>query len=603
MKKIKAGVLFLLWAAVLLLSTSCKAQQQVPVDTLLALDSLGAGSRTITCRLTDAGLDSDAAQALDALVANYCPSMLHYAKLEENGDLRYQFRLEFSSYTDYTQQIAQLLGRKPVIIVSFPDTVFATGSRISEDFESGDLFSWLYAAISLEGLQGELSPRFYSGSTAVSLDGRTQTTGDRISLNRTQGHPLDAIFLDTVNNGDGTYDRTVTFRIPLATVHELGEDLKTYMNARTDAKAVSAQWTDFVSGTEYTVKFQGLTLSELSRCTNLLFNSRFSGTLDCGEHTDGSTPFIDGFHFTETLDLSSYTGAGGRDLPIRYRYASKSQRSVAKGETYLVGSWNTAGTVEDNVYCYEGQASMLDIRVLEQREHLSLETVITLSCLGDGQFQRDVDFLFDTQDNAGVQYAMDFLSARKSGATVEQRTSEQGLLCHVTAQGSAEEISQKMTALFGEQNVMSYASSGASVQVHHTTQLSDTIRMAHLYTGANQNAPITYQIKTNGKEQLNDLRYTSETHSSKVSLSQNADGAVSFSLYSGDTVIEYNGYTANHFGIFLVFLAIACVVAAVIALILHIRRRDGKAGGPPPPSGDLALYDPEESIEEILAEL
>ena len=60
---------------------------------------------------------------------------------------------------------------------------------------------------------------------------------------------------------------------------------------------------------------------------------------------------------------------------------------------------------------------------------------------------------------------------------------------------------------------------------------------------------------------------------------------------------------SSDLGIFLVFLAIACVVAAVIALILHIRRRDGKAGGPPHPSGDLALYDPEESIEEILAEL
>lgn len=602
MKKIKAGVLFLLWAAVLLLGTSCKAQQQVPVDTLLTLDSLGAGSRTITCQLSDAGLNANATALLDTLIAKYCPTMLTYTKLEENGSLSYQFQLEFSSYQDYTDQISQLLGRKPVIIFSFPDNVFTTGNRISEDFESSDLFSWLYAAISLEGLQGELSPRFHSGSTAVSLNGRTQTTGSRISLNRTQGHPLDAIFLDTVNNGNGTFDRTITFRIPLTTVHELGDDLITYMNARTDAKAASAQWTDFISGKEYTVSFKGLSLEELSRCTNLLFNSRFSGTLHCGEHAEGSTPFIDGFHFTETLDLSSYTAVRGQDIPVRYRYTSKSQRSVAKGETYLTGNWNPAGRINDGAYQYEGRASMLDIRVLEQTEHQSLGTVITLSCLGDGQFKRDVDFLFDAQDNAGVQYAVGYLSGKNSGAAVEQRTSDKGLLCHVSAQGSAEEISQKMTALFGGYNTMSYSSTGTSVEVHHTTKLSDTIRMAHLYTGGNRNSPIAYRIQTNGKEQLNDIRYTSQTHSSKASLSQNADGSVSFDLYSGDTVIEYNGYTPNNFGIFLVFLGVACVLATVIALIWHVRRKGGKPGGTPPPS-DLVLYDPEEPIEDILAEL
>lgn len=602
MKKIKTGVLFFLCMAMIFLCSSCGNNQEVSVDTLLTLDSSGAGSRTMTCHFSVTGSGSETAAQLDGLIAQYCPSMLTYSKMEEGDNLSYQFQLDFSSYQDYLEKITQLLGRKPVIIFSFPDNIFTTGSRISEDFESGDLFSWLYASISLEELQGSLSPRFSNGSTAVSLDGRTQTTSSRIALNRTQGSPLDAIFVDTVNRGDGTFDRTIVFRIPLTTVHDLGDDLEPYMNARTDSLASSAQWTDYISGREYAVTFQGLSLEELSRCTNLLFNSRFSGTIFSEEHSEHSTPFVDASLFTETIDLSSYTGEQGKNIPLYYRYSSQSSRTLAGGETYKEGSWHSAGDVSDGVFQYESRASLLNIRISEQTEHQALGTTITLSCLGDGRFQRDVDFLFDAQDITGVQYALDYLQSKGSGAEIRQDTADEGLLCRVSTQGTAEEISREMSALFGEQNVMKYAREGGSVEVHHTTRLTDIIYMEHLFTGINQGIPITYRIQTNGKEQLYDVQYTSETHSSSVSLAQEQDGALQFSLDSGDTVIEYNGYTSNNLGIFLVFLAVICVIAGVIILIFFIRKRGGgSTGKKQDPS--LVLYDPEEPIEDILADI
>ena len=91
---------------------------------------------------------------------------------------------------------------------------------------------------------------------------------------------------------------------------------------------------------------------------------------------------------------------------------------------------------------------------------------ITLSCLGDGRFQRDVDFLFDAQDITGVQYALDYLQSKGSGAEIRQDTADEGLLCRVSTQGTAEEISREMSALFGEQNVMKYAREGGSVEVY-----------------------------------------------------------------------------------------------------------------------------------------
>ena len=602
MKTFKVGILFLFCVAVLFLCPSCGNNQKVSIDTLLTLDSSGAGSRAMTCRFSGTGPDSETATQLDGIISQYCPSMLTYSKVEEEGGLSYQFQLEFSSYQDYVGKITKLLGRQPVIIFSFPDNIFTTGTRISEDFESGDLFSWLYASISLEELQGTLSPRFSGGSAAVCIDGRTQTTGTQISLNRTKGYPLDAIFVDTVNRGDGTFDRTIVFRIPLTTVHDLGNDLEPYMNARTDPLATSAQWTDYLSGREYTVSFQGLSLEEISRCTNLLLNSRFSGTISCEEHSDHSTPFVDGSLFTETIDLSSYTGNQGKSIPLYYTYSSQSSRSLAGGEIYKQGAGDATGEVSSGIFQYQGRAPLINLRISEQLEHQALGTVFTLSCLGDGRFQRDIDFVFDSQDIAGVSYAVEYLRSKESGADIEQTTSDEGLVCHVSVQGTAEEISRQMGILFGEQNVMKYSQQGGSVEVHHNTRLTDTIHMEYLFTGINRDIPITYKIQTNGKEQLYDVQYTSETYSSSVSLSEDQDGAVQFSLDSGDTVIEYNGYTSNNLGIFLVFFAIICVIAGVIILIFLIHRRGGGSSGKQENSS-LEFYDPDEPIEDILAEI
>lgn len=67
-------------------------------------------------------------------------------------------------------------------------------------------------------------------------------------------------------------------------------------------------------------------------------------------------------------------------------------------------------------------------------------------------------------------------------------------------------------------------------------------------------------------------------------------------------MIEYNGYTSNNLGIFLVFFAIICVVAGVVVLIFLIHRRGGGSSGKQENSS-LEFYDPDEPIEDILAEI
>ena len=55
----------------------------------------------------------------------------------------------------------------------------------------------------------------------------------------------------------GVYDRTFSFYIPKSTVLALGNDLVTYMNARSEG-ADSVDWQEFPSGNIYTAAFHGV---------------------------------------------------------------------------------------------------------------------------------------------------------------------------------------------------------------------------------------------------------------------------------------------------------------------------------------------------------
>lgn len=593
----------------LLLVGGC-GSSKIAVDTLLTVDSSCVGARVMTCNLSGARLGADEEERLDRLISQYCPQALTCAKT--GGDSAgYVFSLQFDSYQDYVEKLTGLLGREPEVVFATPNTIFAKGSRISEDFDSSQLFGWLYAAMEQEQAQGK-RPALVCGGTAVSIEGKTQTTSHRIGLNSITGCAVDRIDIATVNNGDGTYDRTITFRIPLKTVHQLGADLESYMNARTADFAAEAVWTEFASGKTYSVRFERATIDELKRGTNLLLNTPLSGQITFEADPTGSTPFTDRSIYEETLDLSSYVADKNRDVSIYCSYQSKTGRTQGRAQIYREGEWREAGDLEEGLAVLQDRSGMLRLRVPEQMSYALGSTEIFLSCLGHGQFSRQIDFLFGPQDFEGVQYAVRFLQAKNSGAQIEQTTSDQGLVCRVATQGEAQEITKVITALFGEGNGMEYQSEGGSFEVHKRTQLSDTLRMANLYSGENANAPIYYTIQTNGKEQLDDVRYESETRSGKVNLSTAQDGAVRFQLSSGDTQIVYNGNTPNALGIVLAFAGVIFVIALVVVILIFVRKRgdsnshhphhsDGSGGLPEKASTMPA--DSEESIEDILSQI
>ena len=606
MKKYKAGLFLLLALLSALFLSGCRTN--IAVDTLLTVDEGFSGSRKMTLQLPDTLFTSadGQQQSLEKLIKQSCPASLSYVKSTENGVSEYVFTLGFSSYSDYIAKINGLLGREAAVVFSTSETVLMQGCRINEDFESSELFSWLLEAVRGQNEEHPADIGFVSGKNAISFDGKTQTTGAKIGVNAIESLPIDEIRVQTTERADGKYDRTISFRIPYSTVNTLGADLISYMNARTGDDAKSSGWTDFDSGREYTVTYEGLTPKELSQRTNLLLQSPMAGHASYQTDTDGATPFSTENTFEENLDLSAYASQNNGPVKVSYTFKRQGESGVRSFERYQNGGWQKIVDEEDGVYTITEKTMGLRVRVKNGKDYPLESTDITLSCEGGGVFTRTVAFHYQSSHEEGADYLMRHITHRSDKITLEKQQDEAGLTLTLTIHGTAEEISSELKALFGKENQMEYHAEGAATDLNDSTTLTDAISMDALYEGENKQSPMRYTIKTNGKELLDSLRYSSENKSASVGLQDSAKEGVTFTLDSKNTVITYNGKTPNPLGVTIAFFLALCAFAAVIAAIIFIRRR---GDGPKRPGGftrnghELKVIHSDESVEDILAEL
>ena len=314
MKKIGACLLLIGSFLVLSLFTGCQART-VTVDTVLTVDSSWSGSRVMTVAFSAADYpDEQSRAALDGMMAR-CPSAMTYGKQEKDSQIQYIFTLEFTSHEDYQKKLEALMGSAPYGVFSHTDSIFFKGTRIYEDFDSAALFAWMFE-------EPEEKPGFslQCGKTSVVLDGKALPTPGRITVNQVEElQPVDEISISTVSYGRGVYDRTFSFYIPKSTVLALGNDLVTYMNARSEG-ADSVDWQEFPSGNIYTAAFHGVSLERLEEITDLLMNTDACSQISYPAQQDAETYFSKRAAFEETLDLSAYGGEDGGEIKISYEY-------------------------------------------------------------------------------------------------------------------------------------------------------------------------------------------------------------------------------------------------------------------------------------------
>ena len=276
------------------------------------------------------------------------------------------------------------------------------------------------------------------------------------------------------------------------------------------------------------------------------------------------------------LECEIYNGYGG-EIKISYEYENKSSLELFTPQRYQEGQWESFGAVGENTVRMETTGTGMKIRITDGWDYPVDEARITLICLGNGNYTRQIDFLFPKDGKEGAKYAQEMLKKKDAGLEITQLEDEEHLVCRVSFSGTAEEISEKVKMLFGPGNSFSYQSQGQGVDLNQEVSIIDNIQMGRLFQGEHQGVPVTYTVQTNGKESLTSLHYEGESRNRDIKI---VNGSVieSFQLDGGNGRVVYNGTEPRFWGVVFYFTIAVLVVAGVVTLIVFLRRRAIREG-------------------------
>ena len=210
---------------VLVFFCSCSQSEpdKINYKTTLTFSSNFSGTRTFTATYPASVIspDSDKAENLGRLIQNSCPSAMSHSLDTSSGSICYTFTLSFSSFSDYMSKLTDILGTRPSVTFSNPNTALTKGWRIEESFESSQLLDWLTVSAHAEQIYDYDIPTEET-STSVTFNSETVKTEPTISVNKLNGYPIKSIKISTINK-KSTFDRIFIFTISQNTFDSLWE--------------------------------------------------------------------------------------------------------------------------------------------------------------------------------------------------------------------------------------------------------------------------------------------------------------------------------------------------------------------------------------------
>ena len=574
-KKLRIIALTLIISVVFLLP-SCRpaTKESVDISTTLSLDDSFSGSRTIVLTFPQSVVEqgSDMESNLDKVVQKYCPDSMNYAKNSTDGKISYSFNLKFESKYEYEEKTSDICASKTVVSFSNPSTVMARGWKIEESFQSSELISWIK-----DGAEKESFPGFdfetSETQTNVILNGDIQSSQPMIHVNCLDGSPVQKIQIKTVNQ-KSVFDRTIAFTVSQSTFDSLKDSITDYFSNATDKAAASADWILENNSYIYTVRFNDVTMKELSGYTNKLLNTVY-GEVSYRDKSVGSTALAEQNSYTETLDFSSYIGNDKGNVPIEYTYSVDGSSELSECQIYDGSEWKPAIDLLDtnqygHVSAIKSTSSYIQLRINDGKQYTASSIDVISTPLEDNKLKKSIVFKYDiaTGGNEASDYTKEYFQNLNIGAVQSVEGGKN--TCTVTFSGTPEELNAKLPSIFGDKNIVKYSSQNQFMMLRTMKHFSDYIDFSSLIIGKNVDTPVYYSLAAENGDIIKTLRFTVKDPETSAAtetvsdLSRNENGIVSMQLTAPDAAIEFDISTPN------VTEIIFCSVLAFIAILISV---------------------------------
>ncbi len=593
----RAAVVFIC-IAVMLIFCSCgeKEPENVELTTYLNISSSFSGSRTVRVSYPASVIEpgSQTADDLDKIIRMHCPSSMTYTSDRNSDNIVYVFTLAFSSFSDYNSKLADILGSSPVVTFSNPNTALTKGWRISEDFQSSQLFDWITLSAQTEKLT---LPEYKTAEpeTKVTFGNTTVSTTPAVSVNKLNGQPIEKICVVTVNKTTATeskFDRTITFTVTQKTFDSLGDRLTDYFSSVTDDSA-GYDWLLENNHYIYKVNFEDVTMKQLEGYTNRLLSSVY-GDISYVDKTVGSTALAYQNSFTETLDFSNYVGPENTDVPVEYSYSLINNSVLDECRIYSDLKWVTATDLlkENNpgkIAAIKSSNPSLTLMIKDGKQYVPESINIDVTPLDNDNIRKSYSFVYDIA-NEGYE-ASDYTASYFTplGIIPSQTVDQGNAVCTITFSGSSGELNSKVTDIFGDKNLITSSSEVPFMTLRTKKHIEDNIDLSSLLVGKNVDTPVRYTILPADGELAESLSLRHEGGTEDITAEKNDNGVYTTLLGDSQGKLTLTVSAANISDI-IIFCAISVIMLLVsLAFIIILRKQKL-----PRPALDGKSYEKEE---------
>lgn len=551
----------LLIFSVAILLAGC-GETSISVESILKTDENFSGTRTLNIKLPSSIGVGTAISKLNSSM----PDMDSYSgsitvediSTEENPN-RISYVISFSSRDDYVQKVSKLLGKEITVNIATPDNILTTGTRYTEDFDATELLSWITNVFIEEFNLEDVSYNFESN--VIDLDGSLFTTNSTAYVNEVEGNAIEKLTISTTNSKKNVYDRVFVFQISEDVMKGAEEKIKIYFENNTNELAQYRGWTSKGSYEEYTVIYQGLSVTELQNVTNIMLDVP-DGTIEYGDFTNSSTPLSEGLTFQEKINAMNFMGKNKSMPLVEYNYSVPTNTTHGEGSVLENGSWINKGNWQDFTYTLNIENGAENIHIPDGIQYEISGINFYLNNNGGDSFKRTVDILYAKDNQDGLSYSYNFF--KNKGANVSKDETDNNFICRVETEGSALDISKKTARYFGGGNYMDYSYKQNAFDISDNTTLIDYINIGYMLTTENSEKPMTYTVTKSGEENVN--RVSVDSSNTQTIDKANENGAFVVNFTGGNASVSYSGTIAD-WGKVTLFAVISCIITLSTAVL------------------------------------
>lgn len=554
--KLTLTALLIIAAAVVL--SGC-GEINTQVENLMKITNDFVGERVVTLKLDgDMAVNKDKSDQLKTVIKEGCPDNLSYRTEVADGRYNCVFVLSFTSLEEYKTKVAGIIGRQISVAYGYTDTVLAKGTYYQEDYDGMELVKWLTDDLYQKGYK-DINLDVQSTSNVVKYNNEVLSSKTSVMNTSTiKGEPVHSVTVSTVNHKNSVYDRSMVLSVPKSTYDKLGESLKTLMTSRTNSDG-KGSWSENNGYMDYTVDYKNIDIERLQQYTQLFLDCR-NENIYYGDQNQSSTPLAEQLVFEERINLLGFVSDTKENVVMSYNYTLPEETTHGEGVELKNGEWQTCGEWANSTYKINNTNGNFDIRIPDGMQYSVKCINVALTSIGGNAFKRVVDFVYDRNTGEkGLDYAYGFLTDK--GFTVSKESISEGIVCRVTQQGTAPDISNAVGDLFGSGNTFESTRHTNDMSVVTDLNVRDTINISHMLTGANSNIDMHYTVKSECGESIRKVTVDNKSSGKGAETNLNSDQSYTSTVNGGNFIFSYSATEANPLGV-----AVYCVICGAIVI-------------------------------------